>query len=132
MNSSVQILLVDDSNLDVVLFKNALSSWTKPYTLKVLDDGQKALDYLGQVSNGDRPQLIVLDLNLPKVRGVDILKFIREKQALQGASVIIFSGSDRPEEIKKAYELKVTASIKKPMEFEEYRSVVFSMQDLLK
>ena len=124
-NRKYQLLLVEDSRSDARLFKEALNTWGTRHPLIVVEDGEAALDVLSRPEGQDgsrRPDLIFLDLNLPKMDGFEILKRIRrhENPAVGAIPVIVFTSSSLPRDIERAYELGANAFITKPSDFHEF------------
>jgi CheY-like chemotaxis protein len=92
----LEILLVEDSDADVFLFKKAITHWKNSQRITILRDGEEAIDFLKAPSI--KPALIVLDLNLPKKSGFEILVEIKKKTDWTKIPVVVFTGSNRPEE----------------------------------
>ena len=123
MQSKPQILLVEDNQGDITLFKTAIIGVGKEYEIEIAKDGERAMQILMGVSAGGdhfRPNLIFLDLNLPKVDGFQVLKLIRERDELKHLPVVVFSSSDAQADIVKAYELNANAYVIKPIQFNDY------------
>jgi CheY-like chemotaxis protein len=112
----VEILLVEDNPADVQLFRSLLSG---PHHITVAINGAEALDRLfqrGQFKDSQRPDLVVLDLNLPLLNGHEVLNAIKANSRLRSIPAIIFSVSDNPEDIQRAYDFGASAYIIKPSE----------------
>ena len=128
------ILLVEDDENDVFLFTRALKRLGVTHPLRVASDGQQAIDYLdGTGAFADRrefplPYLILLDLKLPRVKGLDVLKRIR---AGTGAApiVVILSASGNIADVSEAYALGANAYVTKPTEFDALVKMVASITD---
>lgn len=124
----VQILLVEDNPDDVEITRRALRKGRVAIDLHVVRDGQEALDFLFR--EGDygtdtpRPDLILLDLNLPNVNGLEVLRRVRASKDLSTIPVIMLSASDRDEDVVKSYELGANAYIVKPVEFEKFQHAI--------
>ena len=115
----VEILLVEDNPGDVQLFRSLLSG---PHYVTVAANGAEALDRLfqrGQFKDSVRPDVVVLDLNLPLLNGHEVLNTIRANSQLRSIPVIIFSVSDHPEDVKKAYEFGASAYLVKPSSLDD-------------
>lgn len=115
------ILLIEDSQEDVFFMQRALKKTGVTNPLQVVDDGQKAMEYLeGSGIYADRsvyplPSLILLDLKIPFVKGLDVLKWIRSRAELAGIIVIVFTSSALDKDIADAYSLGANSySIKPP------------------
>ena len=120
------VLLVEDSDADVLFMKRACRGADIPHTLKIVTDGQAAIDYLAGVKGyQDRalnplPDLVFLDVNLPLRSGHDVLKWLRSKEAFKSLPVIILAESANSPDIERAHALGVTSYLVKnsdPLEF---------------
>lgn len=126
----VKILLVEDNPDDIEITKRALKEAKVVNKLWITRDGQDALDFLfhkGQYKDRDsspRPGLILLDINLPKVNGLDVLKKIKEDNELKAIPVVILTVSKRDEDIIRAYDSGCNSFIQKPVEFDKFVQVV--------
>jgi CheY-like chemotaxis protein len=118
----VQILLVEDNPDDVEITRRALSKSRVANELHVVRDGQEAIDYLfGQDAKPNaHPDLILLDVNLPKVNGMEVLEKIRSDDELAVIPVIMLTASDREEDIVRSYRLGSNTYIQKPVEFAKF------------
>jgi CheY-like chemotaxis protein len=131
----VKILLVEDNLQDVEITRRAFAKGRVKNDLIVVRDGQEALDYLyrqGQYSNpatAPRPGMILLDLNLPKVGGMEVLQQIKKDEALKSIPVIVLTASPREEDIVRTYNLGVNTYIQKPVEFDNFMRVVHAVQE---
>ncbi len=125
--SNTLILVVEDSEDDERLTLRALRGVASPYTVKVARDGSEAAEMLGlgSVANptADRPVLVLLDIQMPKLNGLDLLKMIRRDTRMSPITVVIFSSSDQKEDIDRAHELHAEYQ-QKPMEYAEYMDSV--------
>lgn len=130
-NRAVEILLVEDNPLDVLLTKEAFRSSKINCNLHIVKDGEEALEFLqgkdGLVSH-PKPDLILLDLNLPKIDGREVLNKIKKDQDLKDIPVIILSGSDSELDITKSYDLHANSYVVKPETFEDLKEIVSSIQ----
>jgi two-component system response regulator len=129
--SPVSILLVEDNPNDVEITIRALRKGQVRNELTVARDGQEALDILFGVKNGSipKPGLILLDLNLPKVNGHEVLEKIKADPKLRRIPVIVLTASTREEDIVRSYDLGVNTFISKPVEFADFIKVVTTIQD---
>jgi CheY-like chemotaxis protein len=120
----IDVLAVENNPGDVWLLKEAFLNLR--YDVLCLTTGQVALDLLGRIRRGDieRPVLIVLDVNLPRIDGFEILEQIRSTDGLGSIPVVIFSGSTSEEDIERAYELGANAYLSKPMDVDEHMSIL--------
>lgn len=128
---TVEILLVEDDPADELLVQEALRNNSVPVDLNVVEDGDEALAYLhGQLPYVDaiRPDLILLDLKMPRVNGLDVLAQLKADPELRRIPVIVLSTSDAPEDITRAYDLQASAYLTKPQDLGEYRSVMDALK----
>jgi CheY-like chemotaxis protein len=128
----VQILLVEDSPDDILLTEEALSDAKIANDLHSVMDGEAAMAFLrreGEHAEAARPDLVILDLNLPKKDGREVLKEIREDPALTSLPVIVLSTSGGAADITGSYAQHVNAYIQKPVDFDEFLRVVRSMEE---
>jgi len=115
--SPMKILLVEDSEDDVEIARRALREAGQGHDLHVVHDGEEALEFLfheGQHAQAPRPDLILLDLNLPRVNGFDVLKRVRASAEHASVPVIILTTSIREEDVARGYRLGANTYIQKP------------------
>lgn len=132
------LLLVEDSPSDVKILQRALSQTDHPAELLVMRDGQEAVDYLLRQGlftpkSGDgwrRPDLIVLDLNLPRLTGLEVLKVIRSTPTLRLTPVVILSTSRHTEDVREAYASGANTYIEKPLNFDRFVTILKTLQQL--
>ncbi|MGZ8880355.1 MAG: response regulator [Halobacteriota archaeon] len=129
--SYIEILLVEDNQGDVVLTKRALKSGKVLHNLHVANDGEAALAFLHDVEYGQatRPDLILLDLNLPKVDGREVLARIKSNEALASIPVVVLTTSKADEDIMKTYELHANSFITKPVDWPQFVNVIRSIEE---
>jgi two-component system, chemotaxis family, response regulator Rcp1 len=128
----VQILLVEDNPGDVRLTREALKEAKFRNTLQVVGDGVEALAYLrqqGQYSGAMRPHLIMLDLNLPRMDGREVLAAIKKDADLRRIPVVVLSSSEAEADIARAYELHANAYVTKPVDIAHFLQVVKSIEE---
>jgi CheY-like chemotaxis protein len=128
------ILIVEDNPADVFLIKEVLAGAgiTGRYALEFAEDGEEALHALSsRNSNGGPPSLVLLDLNLPKSGGMEVLQRIRENPALARTIVVTWTSSIAPHEAEALLRLGVTRHVIKPMRLEEYVQIGTLLRDLL-
>lgn len=128
-NQLINILLVEDNPDDVELTILALEKNNIANPVKVVRDGQEALDYLfykGKYANADHdlPNLILLDLKLPKVDGIDVLHEIKGDRKLKLIPVVVLTSSKEDNDILKSYDLGVNSYIRKPVDFDQFVDTV--------
>jgi CheY-like chemotaxis protein len=131
-SKKLKILLVEDDPNDVKLTERALSRSSVKSELFLARDGQEALDFLyreGQFTDAPRPDLIFLDLKLPKVDGHEILARIKQDERLRRIPVIVLTISRREEDMVKAYDSGASGYIPKPVSSSEFIKVVNTVRD---
>jgi two-component system response regulator len=133
MPQEVEILLVDDNASDVELTVRALRQHKLANGIHVSEDGQAALDfifcrgaYAGR-SFAMPPKVVFLDLKMPKVDGIEVLRAIRADTRTRKIPVVILTSSKEDKDVVDGYELGVNAFIQKPVDFEEFRRVIEQM-----
>jgi CheY-like chemotaxis protein len=128
----LNILLVDDNPADVVLMQEALVAGRYESRISNVADGKQAMAFLnraGQYANAPRPDLVILDLNLPKKDGRAVLAEVKTDVRLRVIPVIMFSTSRSIIEIVRCYELGANCYVSKPGNLEEYFQTVKSIED---
>ena len=128
----IEILLVEDNPGDVRLTREALRDGTVQNNLSVTEDGVEALAFLrrqGKYADAPRPGLILLDLNLPRKDGRQVLAEIKSDPALRTIPVIILTTSANEEDVLNAYRLHANAYIQKPVDLDQFLRVVQVVED---
>ena len=124
--SMKEILLVEDNPDDVELTRIAFAEAKVANSLEVVGDGAEALDYLfarGKYAHrdpDDLPSIVLLDLNLPKVDGREVLQAIRANEKTRGLPVVVLTTSTEPFDVEASYALGVNSYIRKPVDFEQF------------
>ena len=127
----VDILLVEDSPDDIFFTKDAFARSRFRNRLHVVEDGEKALKFLrraGEYANAPRPHLILLDLNLPKKSGQQVLAEIRADEMLTGLPVVILTTSRDESDILRSYRHHANCYITKPLDVQEFMDIVTSIE----
>jgi len=116
------VLLVEDNRAEAKLMRLALDQNGVTAQVKAARDGEEALDILLSADrNGNpRPSVVFLDLKLPKVSGLEVLKVVRSQDGLRMLPVVILSSSGREEDIRSAYRLGANSYVRKPVNFDEF------------
>jgi two-component system, chemotaxis family, response regulator Rcp1 len=128
----VEVLLVEDNPGDIRLTQEAFKDGRILVNLSVATDGVQAVDMLnrrGQYTSSPRPDLILLDLNLPRKNGREVLVEIKADEELKRIPVIVMTTSKAEQDIHRAYNLNANCYITKPVEFDEFLKVVRSIED---
>lgn len=130
--TAVEILLVEDNPGDVRLTLEALKDGKVHNHLSVATDGVEAMEFLrrqGKCAGAPRPDLILLDLNLPRKDGREVLSEIKEDPGLRSIPVVILTTSQAEEDIIRAYDHNANCYITKPVDFDQFMKVVKSIED---
>jgi CheY-like chemotaxis protein len=128
----IEVLLVEDSPGDVRLTREAFREANRSIHLYVATDGVEAMAFLrrqGTNLHAPRPDLILLDLNLPKMDGREVLAHIKEDESLKLIPTVILTTSVAEEDIVKSYQLQANCYLSKPVQLEEFESLVKSIND---
>jgi two-component system response regulator len=123
INNPIDILLVEDNQEDAELTIRALKKQRLANNLIHLQDGEEALDYLF-ASENNLPKLVLLDLKMPKVDGIEVLRKIKNDELRKVIPVVLLTSSKEERDIVESYKLGVNAYIVKPVEFEKLVSAV--------
>jgi len=126
------VLLVDDDPNDQELARIALEKTKIPHRLVVARDGAEAIAWLQssgtpESANGDLPHLTLLDLKLPKVTGLEVLKHLRASEKTRHLPIVIFTSSNEERDLSASYGFGANAYIRKPNDFGEYKATVADM-----
>jgi two-component system, chemotaxis family, response regulator Rcp1 len=124
---SIEVLLVEDSPGDVRLTKEAFREVNDAVHVNVAADGVEAMDFLNRLGNyadAPRPDLILLDLNLPRMDGREVLARIKSDDSLKTIPTVILSTSEAAADIEKSYELRANCYLAKPVLFDAFDSLV--------
>ena len=132
LGQNVEILLVEDNPGDIRLIVEVLKEGKINNNLSVVEDGEQALAYLrreGDFQHSIVPDIILLDLNLPKINGTEVLAEIKKDPLLKYIPVIILTTSEAEQDILKAYDLHANCYITKPVNLEQFLTVVRSIEN---
>ena len=130
-SDAITVLMVEDDPDDVYLTRDALHTSRLRMNLDVVSDGVEAMQYLRAPHNRvqpRRPKLVLLDLNLPRMDGREVLTAIREDPTLTDIPVVILTTSHAEEDIAASYRQHANSYISKPVDIEQFRSVVASIE----
>jgi len=122
-----RVLLVEDNPGDIRLTQEALKESEVEIILDVVSDGEQALDFLmkrNKFTDANRPHIILLDLNLPKKNGIEVLKEVKAHDSLKKIPVIVLTTSDADHDISKAYSFNANCYILKPVDFDDFAKVI--------
>jgi CheY-like chemotaxis protein len=133
-NPRFEIVLVEDAEPDVFLVREALELSGLEFSLRVFDDGEKAAEFLEEVDRDEaapRPQLLLLDLNLPKKTGAEVLERVRKSPRCSRLPVIVLTSSDSPKDREVTTRLGATHYFRKPSRLAEFMKLGDVVRDLL-
>jgi CheY-like chemotaxis protein len=131
-NAAIELLLVEDDPGDVLMTREALSEAKVLHHLHVVDNGEAAMAFLGhqgEYADAPRPDLIFLDLNLPRLDGREVLGLIKTDPDLRSIPVVILTTSNAEEDVLKSYDLHANAYVTKPVDFNAFTNVVRQVDD---
>ena len=128
----IRILLVEDNPGDVLLTQEAFKSARVSNSLYVARDGEEALQFLrkeGAFRNAPTPDMILLDLNLPRVDGREVLEEIKRDPALRSIPVVVLTSSEAESDVAQSYHLHANCYVVKPIDFDKFLGVVQAIND---
>lgn len=132
MSGVVRVLLVEDNPADVRLLQEALRFCRTQIELPVVEDGEAALDYLfrrGVHQGAPRPDLVLLDLNLPRKNGMEVLAELKADEQLRTLPVVVLSTSDSESDINRSYALHANCYVRKPPGLDDFIRIVQAIDD---
>lgn len=132
MNDTIHVLLVEDNEGDIFLTKEALSQGNMVNRLSIVKDGESALKFLARefpYENEVCPQLVLLDINLPKVDGKEVLDQIKKNEKLKHIPVVMLTTSSSPQDILDSYNKQANCYITKPVDLDKFVDVVRSFEN---
>jgi len=130
--SAIDVLLVEDDPGDVLMTREALTSAKVLHNLHVVDNGEAAVAFLrreGQYADAPRPDLVFLDLNLPRMDGREVLSIVKADDALRRIPVVVLTTSEAEEDVLRSYDLHANAYVTKPVDFSGFMRVVRQIDD---
>ncbi len=128
----IKVLVVEDNPNDVAIIKRAMRKSDVKCELYFARDGEEALDFLygqGEFEDAPRPDLILLDLNLPKINGLEVLTKIKEDDRLKRLPVIVLTISEREEDMVKAYDSGAASYMTKPVDSKDFERLIQTVQE---
>ena len=124
---AIDVLLVEDDPGDVLMTQEAFEHHKVANRLMVVNDGVAAMEFLrrqGEYADAPRPDLILLDLNLPRMDGREVLAELKEDAALRSIPVVVLTTSEAEDDVMRSYSLHANAYVTKPVDFERFIEVV--------
>lgn len=131
MSKSVNILLVEDNAGDIMLITDAMEDAEILNDIDVVNNGEKAIKYLkkeGEYINSSTPELVILDINLPRINGHEVLHFIKNNAETRHVPVVILTTSSSEKDIRASYEEYASCYITKPVDVENFTSVIHDIE----
>ena len=128
----IEVLLVEDDPGDVLMTKEAFQDYKVKNQLHIVNDGVEAMAFLrkeGEHADAPRPDLVLLDLNLPRMDGREVLEAIKSDPELTSIPVVVLTTSEAEEDVLRSYRLHANAYVTKPVDFERFISVVRQIDD---
>jgi CheY-like chemotaxis protein len=128
----IEVLLVEDDPGDVLLIREAFDDNKVHNNLNVVSDGEQALQFLrreGEHAGAARPDLVLLDLNLPRKDGREVLAEVKQDPELRTIPIVVLTTSEAEEDVLKSYQLHANAYVTKPVDFERFVSIVRQIDD---
>ena len=129
--TEIQILLVEDNEGDILLTLEAFKEMKVKSNVAVVKDGVEAIEFLkkqGQYADSTIPHLILLDINMPKLNGIEVLDFIKKEVKLKKIPVIMLTTSSSEADIAECYEKSANCFITKPLDFGKFLAVVQAIE----
>ena len=123
----IHVLLVEDDPGDVLLTRESFGEQADRYQLAVVDNGEEALAYLrkeGEHADAPTPDLVLLDLNLPRVDGREVLAQVKGDERLRAIPVVVLTTSEAEEDVLRSYQLHANAYVTKPVELQQFVDTV--------
>ncbi|RMF58748.1 MAG: response regulator [Bacteroidetes bacterium] len=130
-NRPLTILLVEDEPAHAEMIKRVLAGPRGELEIVHLSDGESALDYLfqrGSYQGATRPHMVLLDLHLPRVQGLDVLRQIRESETLRMLPVVVLTTSEAEQDVVRAYEHHANSYIVKPLDFRKFTDLMTDLR----
>lgn len=128
----INILLIEDNEGDIILTTDALKEFTIPNTVSVMRDGWEGLQYVensGKYQDKPEPDLILLDINLPKINGHEFLSKIKSNNSKNHIPIVVFSTSSAPSDILTCYQNQANCYISKPVDVDDFGRVLLSIEN---
>src|SRR3954451_17866681 len=129
---SVEVLLVEDNPADAFLISSILETGSRPKHLSTVEDGEAAIAFLerrGKYRAVPIPEIIILDLHLPRVDGYEVLAYVKSRPAQKRIPVVVLSSSQREDDVRSVYELRGNCYLSKPADLDEYFDLVRTIEE---
>jgi CheY-like chemotaxis protein len=117
LQKKLKILLIENNKIEVSKFKRAISSEFSDYTISLANNGNEALSVL----ENSFPDIILLDLNMPEITGIEFLKIVKNNSKIKHIPIIVLTTSNNDKDIKECYKLGVSSYVLKSLKYEDYK-----------
>lgn len=127
MKRTLKVLLVEDNEGDIIAFRRAFRNSASACHIFAVNDGLEALDFLhkrGEFGDASTPDLILIDVNMPRVGGKEFLEVVKEEDGLKAIPVVMLTSSESPADIRECYERHASCYVVKPFDSREFESAV--------
>ena len=127
----IDVLLVEDDLADVLMVEEALAGFSVPTRLHVATDGVEATAFLrreGMHAQAPRPAFVLLDLNMPRKDGFEVLSEVKNDEVLKVIPIVVFTTSNQPQQIRRGYVARANAYVVKPMDVDDFARVVHEIE----
>jgi CheY-like chemotaxis protein len=117
------VYIIDDNDADILLVKESLRNFNSPLNMVVFQDGENAIEQFKTLDANKElslPELIILDINIPRQSGMEVLKFIRSREQLHHMPVVMMSTSRSNKDVLKSYQLGANSYVSKPIDFNDF------------
>src|SRR5262245_4008586 len=131
MRPQRRLLIVEDNPSDVMLLRRAVREQDPGVEIRVIEDGEAAIDFLEKCRGDQTPHLVVIDINLPKRDGIEVLRKCRFSPGLAQTKTMIFTSSDEPSDHSRSSMLGADAYLRKPHRIDDFTGIVKVMCDLM-
>lgn len=122
MEQSLEILLIEDDAIEIMKINRVLSSMSQNHKVVEVNNGEDALSYLKE--NNNLPDVIFLDLNMPKINGIEFLTILKNDDKLKFLPTIVLTTSNNPKDIMECYRIGIAGYVVKPLKYEDYVSKI--------
>ncbi|MBY0449258.1 MAG: response regulator [Cyanobacteria bacterium] len=129
---ALNILIIDDDDVDIMALKRAFRHVNQNHRIHCCRDGQEALDYLTSMTHIQKPTVVLLDLNMPRLGGLEFLSVIRRHPTWNSLYIFVLTTSDNPDDVLKAYEYNVAGYFKKPLDPRVFSQQIQLLDEFLK
>lgn len=133
MDSKLVLFVAEDSEMDLFLLEREINKFKPAVDLHTARDGVEAIEYLERLASepdhitADQPRLMLLDLKMPRKDGFDVLQFRLDQANLKCLPVVVFSSSDEPEDVRRAYDLGASAYVCKPTQSSDFSECIAAL-----